>query len=39
VQLVILVEMLQEMLVDGVQLDDEEVVHGSIVANHRTLIT
>jgi hypothetical protein len=31
-QLVVLVEVLQEPLVDGVQVEDQEVVHGSITA-------
>jgi hypothetical protein len=39
VHLVILVETTQETLVDGVQLDDEKLVHWSIMARHRGPIT
>jgi len=34
VHLVVLVEILQETLVDGVQVEDEKVVHGLIMAHH-----
>jgi hypothetical protein len=34
VHLVVLVEVLQETLVDGVQVDEEEVVRWSILAGH-----
>jgi hypothetical protein len=34
VHLVILVEILQETLVDRVEVCDEEIVHGSIMAHH-----
>jgi hypothetical protein len=34
VHLVVLVEVLQETLVDGVQVDEEEVARWSILAGH-----
>ena len=34
VHLVVLAEIIQETLVDGIQVNDEEVVHWSIIARH-----